>query len=146
MIEYFEELSDSRQQWKIKYRLAEVVVMAIIAVTAGAEHWSEISMYCQSKERLLKGKFKLKLENGIPTEDTFQRIFAIIKPKEFERCFMKWIKSVIRISEGEIVSVGGKTLKRGSRDEDFKAIHMVSAWANQTQVVLEQIKVDEKSN
>ena len=146
MIEYFEELSDSRQQWKIKYRLAEVVVMAIIAVTAGAEHWSEISMYCQSKERLLKDKFKLKPENGIPTEDTFQRIFAIIKPKEFERCFMKWIKSVIRISEGEIVSVGGKTLKRGSRDEDFKAIHMVSAWANQTQVVLGQIKVDEKSN
>ena len=121
-----------------KYNLAEVVVLAIIAVTAGAEDWSEISMYCQSKERLLKDKFKLKLENGIPTEDTFQRIFAIIKPKEFERCFMKWIKSVIRIPKGEII--------RGSRDDDFEAVHMVSAWANQTQVVLGQIKVDEKSN
>ncbi len=61
-------------------------------------------MYCQSKERLLKDKFKLKLENWISTEDTFQRIFAIIKPKEFEKCFMKWIKSVIRIPEGEIIS------------------------------------------
>ncbi len=95
-------------------------------------------MYCQSKERLLKDKFKLKLENGIPTEDTFQKIFAIIKPKEFERCFMKWIKSVIRIPKGEII--------RGSRDDDFEAVHMVSAWANQTQVVLGQIKVDEKNN
>lgn len=145
MKKYFEELSDSRQQSKIKYNLVEVVVMAIIAVTAGAEHWNEIAMYCKSKEDMLRTKFNLKLENGTPTDDTFQRIFAIIKPKEFEKCFMNWIKSVVNIPEKEIVSLDGKTLRR-SRDDNFNVIHMVSAWASQTGVVLGQIKVNEKSN
>ena len=145
MKKYFEELSDSRQQWKIRYNLVEVVVMAIIAVTAGAEHWNEIAIYCKSKEDMLRDKFDLKLENGIPKDDTFQRIFAIIKPKEFEKCFMNWIKSVINIPEKEIVSLDGKTL-RGSRDNNFNVIHMVSAWASQTGVVLGQLKVKEKSN
>ena len=145
MKKYFEELSDSRQQGKIKYNLAEVVVMAIIAVTAGAEHWNEIAMYCKSKEDMLKQKFHLELENGIPTDDTFQRIFAIIKPKEFEKCFINWVKSVINTHKNEIVSLDGKTL-RGSRDENYNVVHMVSAWANQSGIVLGQIKVDEKSN
>ena len=56
--------------------------MAIIAVTAGAEHWSEIAMYCKTKQDILKKTYHLELENGTPTDDTFQRIFAIIKPKE----------------------------------------------------------------
>ena len=105
MKRYFEELSDSRQSGKIKYNLVEVVVMAIIAVTAGAEHWSEIAMYCKAKQEILKKTYHLELKNGTPTEDTFQRIFAIIKPKEFEKCFINWVKSVINVEEQEIVSV-----------------------------------------
>ncbi len=70
MKKYFEELSDSRQQGKIKYKLAEVAVMAIIAVTAGAEHWSERVIYCKSKQDILKKTYHLELENGIPTEDS----------------------------------------------------------------------------
>lgn len=85
MKKYFEKLSDSRQQGKIKYNLAEVVVMAIIAVTAGAEHWNEIAIYCKSKSDMLKQRFHLNLENGVPTDETFRRIFAVIKPKEFEK-------------------------------------------------------------
>ena len=147
MKKYFEELRDSRQQGKIKYKLVEVVVMAIIAVTAGAEHWSEIAMYCKSKKDILKKTYHLELENGIPTEDTFQRIFAIIKPKEFEKCFIKWVKSVIDVKEQEIVSIDGKTL-RGTQDkgDNRNVIHMVSAWASNAGVVLGQIRVNEKSN
>ena len=147
MKKYFEELSDSRQQGKIKYKLVEVVVMAIIAVTAGAEHWSEIAMYCKAKQDILKKTYHLELENGTPTEDTFQRIFAIIKPEEFEKCFIKWVKSVIDIKEKEIVSVDGKTL-RGTQDKEDNrnVIHMVSAWASHAGVVLGQIRVNEKSN
>lgn len=147
MKKYFEELSDSRQAGKIKYNLVEVVVMAIIAVTAGAKHWNEIAMYCKAKQDILKKIYHLELKNGTPTDDTFQRIFAIIKPKEFEKCFIKWIKSAIDIPDKEIVSVDGKTL-RGTQDteDNCNVIHMVSAWANHTGVVLGQLRVDEKSN
>lgn len=147
MKKYFEELSDSRQTWKIKYNLCEVVVMAIIAVVAGAEHWNEIALYCKTKQEMLKKNFNLELKNGTPTDDTFQRIFAIIKPKEFEKCFVRWIKSAVKMCDKEIVNLDGKTL-RGTQDTENNQdiIHMVSAWASESGVVLGQIKVSEKSN
>ncbi len=145
MTKYFEEIEDSRQQCKIKYTLVEVIVMTIIAVTAGAEHWNEIAMYCKSKIEMLKDEFGLKLENGIPSDDTFQRIFAIIKPKQLEKCFVNWVKFISNTLEKEIISVDGKTL-RGSRNDDYSVIHMVSAWANKSGIVLGQLRVDEKSN
>ena len=147
MKKYFEELSDSRQQWKIKYNLCEVVVMAIVAVTAGAEHWSEIALYCKTKIEMFRTVYHLELKHGTPSEDTFQRIFAIIRPKEFEKCFVNWVKSAIEIPDKEIVSIDGKTLRGTQDNEDNQnVIHMISAWANKSQVVLGQIRVDEKSN
>lgn len=145
MIEYFKEIADTRQQGKIKYNLIEVIVITIIAVTAGAEHWNEIAMYCKGKVEMFRERYDLKLENVTPTDDTFQRIFAIIKPEQLEKCFVNWIKSVYEIQDNEIVSVDGKTL-RGSRYDDYSVIHMVSAWAGKTGIVLGQQRVDEKSN
>lgn len=145
MKKYFEEIEDSRQPWKIKYNLVEVIVMTIIAVTAGAEHWNEIAMYCKSKEDIFRKRYHLILENGVPTDDTFQRIFAIIQPEQLEKCFVNWAKSVDDISENEIVSIDGKTIC-GSRDDNYSVIHMISAWANKTGIVLGQMRVDEKSN
>lgn len=145
MTRYFEEIEDRRQQGKIKYNLLEVIVMTIIAVTAGAEHWNEIAMYCKSKVEMFREKFHLVLENGVPTDDTFQRIFAIIKPEQFEKCFVNWVKSVNNISEKEIISIDGKTI-RGSHNDNYSMIHIVSAWANQAGIVLGQQRVDEKSN
>lgn len=111
MTKYFEGIEDRRQQGKIKYQLVEVIVITIIAVTAGAEHWNEIAMYCKGKEEMFREKYGLKLENGTPTDDTFQRIFAIIKPDQLEKCFVNWVKSVCKVQENEIVSVDGKTLR-----------------------------------
>ncbi|MDE5557366.1 MAG: ISAs1 family transposase [Ruminococcus sp.] len=145
MTKYFEEIEDTRQPWKIRYNLVEVIVMTIVAVTAGAEHWNEIAMYCNGKVEMLRNKFVLKLENGTPTDDTFQRIFAIIKPEQLEKCFINCAHSVNDIPENEVVSIDGKTIC-GSRDDDYSVIHMVSAWANKTGVVLGQKCVDEKSN
>lgn len=145
MKKYFEEIEDTRQPWKIKYNLVEVIVMTIVAVTAGAEHWNEIAMYCKSKEDIFRKKYHLILENGVPTDDTFQRIFAIIQPEQLEKCFVNWVKSVNDISENEIVSIDGKTIC-GSRDDNYSVIHMISAWANKTGIVLGQMRVDEKSN
>lgn len=145
MTEYFKGIEDTRQQGKIRYNLIEVIVMTIIAVTAGAEHWNEIAMYCKGKIEMFREKFGLKLENGTPTDDTFQRIFAIIKPEQLEKCFVNWAKSVCKTEEGEIVSLDGKTL-RGSRDDDCSVIHMVSAWAGKAGIVPGQQRVNEKSN
>lgn len=145
MTEYFKEIEDTRQQGKIKYTMVEVIAITIIAITAGAEHWNEIELYCKSKLNMLRKTYKLKLENGIPSEDTIQRIFAIIKPEQLERCFVNWIKSVVDVEKAEVVSIDGKTL-RGSRNENYSVIHMVSAWANEAEVVLGQLRVDEKSN
>lgn len=145
MTRYFEEIEDRRQQWKIKYNLLEVIVMTIIAVTAGAEHWNEIAMYCKSKVEMFRKKFHLVLENGVPTDDTFQRIFAIIDPEQLEKCFVNWVKSTFEPEKNEVVSLDGKTIC-GSRMNDYSFIHMVSAWANQTGIVLGQMRVDDKSN
>ena len=108
MIKYFEEIEDTRQQWKIKYLLVEVIVMTIIAVTAGADNWGEIAMYCKGKITMFQEKFGLKLENGVPTDDTFQRIFAIIKPEQLEKCFRNWVQSVFTIEKNEIISLDGE--------------------------------------
>ena len=145
MTKYFEEIEDTRQQGKIKYLLVEVIVMTIIAVTAGADNWGEIAMYCKGKIAMFQEKFKLKLENGVPTDDTFQRIFAIIKPTQLEKCFRNWVQSVFSIEKNEIISLDGKTIC-GSRENDYSFIHVVSAWANKTGIVLGQMRVDEKSN
>lgn len=145
MTKYFEEIEDTRQQGKIKYILVEVIVITIAAVTAGAEHWNEIAMYCKSKVDMFRREFNLKLENGVPTDDTFQRIFAIIKPDQLEKCFVNWARSISDIPEDEIVSVDGKTIC-GSRDDNYSVIHMISAWANKTGIVLGQQRVDGKSN
>lgn len=145
MIKYFEEIEDTRQQGKIKYLLVEVIVMTIIAVTAGADNWSEIAMYCKGKITMFQRKFGLKLENGVPTDDTFQRIFAIIKPDQLEKCFRNWVKSAFKMEKHEIISLDGKTIC-GSRKDNYSFIHVVSAWANKTGIVLGQMRVDEKSN
>lgn len=94
---------------------------------------------------MFQEKFGLKLENGVPIDDTFQRIFAIIKPEELEKCFRNWVKSAFQTEENEIISLDGKTIC-GSHMYDYSFIHMVSAWANKAGIVLGQIRVDDKSN
>ena len=81
----------------------------------------------------------------VPSHDTMQRVWGMLEPKEFERCFCAWVDAVCQKTEGEIISIDGKTIRRsGGRDQ--KPIHMVSAWANQLQMVLGQLATDEKSN
>ncbi len=89
----------------------------------------------------------LKLPNGIPSHDTFARIFARINPEEFQKNFIDWIKSISNLTEGEVVAVDGKTLRHSyDKKSDKAAIHMVSAWATSQKLVLGQLKVDDKSN
>ncbi len=89
----------------------------------------------------------LELPNGIPSHDTFARVFAQINPQQFQSCFLDWMKSIQKITEGEVVAIDGKTLCSSyDKSSDQSAIQMVSAWATTNKLVLGQVKVDDKSN
>lgn len=143
-INYFTNLTDPRVERTKDHFLEDIIFIAIASVICGAETWNDMENYGNSKESWLRGF--LKLPNGIPSHDTFNRVFSSLDPQELEGCFLEWIKSVAQITKGEIVSIDGKSIC-GSREKGSKSIvHMVSAWANVNHMVLGQVKVDEKSN
>ena len=143
-IEFFTDLKDPRIDRCKDHLLADIIFITVAAVICGAETWNDIENYGKSKQEWLR-KY-LKLPNGIPSHDTFNRLFTLLDPKELESSFLKWVKSIAKITKGEVVSIDGKTI-RGSRDKEGKSfVHMVSAWANTNKLVLGQVKADDKSN
>ena len=145
MRKHFENISDPRQAGKISYNLQEIIIMTVCAVISGCEFWEDTVDFCRVKESWFRKKLGLALKNGVASYDTFQRVFQLIKPEELEASFMSWVRSIAVKIKGEIISIDGKTVCR-SRDTQAKAIHMVSAWANSNQLVLGQVKTEEKSN
>ena len=143
--ECFAGLTDPRQEGKVKHNLLEVVVMTICAVIAGCDVWEDIVDFCRVKEEWYKGTLGMKLENGIPSHDTMERVWGMILPGEFGRCFRLWVATVCKETKGEIISIDGKT-SRGSGSGGQSPLHMVSAWAHEQQLVLGQVSTDEKSN
>ena len=142
---HFESIEDPRQAKKVTHNLLEIVVMTVCAVVSGCEYWEDIVDFCNVKALWFKEKLGLELKNGVASHDTFQRVFQLIDPAEFEQCFLSWIRNVAQKTKGEIVSIDGKTAC-GSRDAKSKALHLVSAWGSANQLVLGQVKTDEKSN
>ena len=142
---YFESIKDSRQQTKVQHNLVETILLVVCAVIAGCDVWEDIADYCRVKEAWFRERLGLKLDNGIPSHDTMSRIFGMLDPKEFQKQFIEWAHDVSGRHSREILSVDGKTM-RGSRDDDKKPIHMVSAWASKAKAVFGQLAVDEKSN
>jgi predicted transposase YbfD/YdcC len=143
LIEYFKEMQDYRQVWKIRHLLEDIIVIIICGVVSGAENISEIGLWSNCKEEWLKSI--LTLPHGIPSADTIERFVRYMNPKEFKRSFLHWVRNVARVTNGEIIPIDGKAL-RGSKDSGNKAIYMVSAWARTNGIVLGQEKVDSKSN
>jgi predicted transposase YbfD/YdcC len=143
--EYFEEVRDPRQEWKVKHNLYEILIMTICAVVGGAEYWEDISDYCREKRSWFQERLGLKLQNGVASHDTFQRVFALLSPAALENCFESWTKAIHVRTAGEVISIDGKTL-RGSKGGEMPFVHMVSAWANTNQMVLGQVATDAKSN
>jgi predicted transposase YbfD/YdcC len=143
-LKYFAELSDPRVERNREHRLEEILLIAIAAVLSGAESWNDIEDYGQAKREWLKTF--LTLPSGIPSHDTFNRVFAALDPEEMEKGFVAWVSSIAKLTAGEVVSIDGKALC-GTYAAGKKAIvHMVSAWANSNNLVLAQRKVEEKSN
>jgi len=142
--QYFTEMEDPRRSNRRHY-LLDMIVVAICAVICGADGWSDIELFGNSKYEWFKGF--LRLPHGIPSHDTFGRVFAVLDGEQFQRCFMRWIQGVYEITEGQIVPLDGKRLRRSYDKRLGKdAIHMLSAWASENRMVLGQLKVDSKSN
>ena len=143
-IDYFSDLKDPRVERTKEHLLLDIIFITIAAVICGSSTWEDIANYGKAKETWLKQY--LQLPNGIPSHDTFNRLFSAIDPTEFETCFLNWIKAVSKITSGEVISIDGKTI-RGSRSKNGKAVvHIVSAWAHCNRLSLGQVKVDDKSN
>jgi predicted transposase YbfD/YdcC len=141
---FFERIEDHRHHNKL-HKLIDVILIAICAVVAGADTYEQIENFGKKRKRWLS-KF-LELPYGIPSHDTFGRIFERMNPNEFQNCFKLWIESVTDRTKGQVIAIDGKTLRRShDQSSDKKAIHMVSAWACSNQVVLGQLKTAEKSN
>lgn len=143
--EHFGSVQDPRIERSKEHKLIDIISIAICAVICGAEGWVDIENFGKSKEAWLKTF--LELPNGIPSHDTFGRVFSLIEPEEFQESFQSWIESIQELTEGQIVAIDGKQMC-GSKDSFLgkRAIYMVSAWAEANELVLGQRKVDEKSN
>jgi predicted transposase YbfD/YdcC len=141
---HFANLSDPRRDNK-RHPLIDIITIAICAVISNADSFEHIAEFGRAKYEWLKSF--LVLPHGIPSADTFERVFARIDPEEFKDCFTKWIQAAIELTKDEIIAVDGKTLRRSHNKSDgISAIHMVRAWACANGLVIGQIKTEEKSN
>ena len=140
----FGQIPDFRRTHKQLYDLESILLIGIISVICGAESWNEMEDYAYSKEDFLRSF--LDLPNGIPSHDTFNRVFSNIDSNKFESCFIEWVSILAQLNPKEVIAIDGKTIKGAKSNGKKSPVHMVSAWANDNNLVLGQVKVFEKSN
>ena len=142
---HFEELSDPRLERSKQHSLVNVIVIALSAVIAGAESFYEIESFGRTKRAWLE-QF-LELENGIPSHDTFNRVFSLLDPAHFQACALDWVRAVIGsgLSAEDVLAIDGKQL-RGSARAKLKAVHMLNVWSHKQGLCLTSAAVDGKSN
>jgi predicted transposase YbfD/YdcC len=136
----FGDMDDPRVVGRCTYPLFEIILIAICGALCGAESWTEIEEFGESKAEWL-GKF-LKLANGIPSHDTFRRVFSILPAEAFQERFRHWVEATFQVARGQVIAIDGKTV----RGAGMRALHLVSAWAHRSGLLLGQRKVDDKSN
>ena len=141
----FSDLPDPRVEGRCDHKLMDILIIAVCAALCGADSWVGVETVARAKEAWFR-EF-LKLENGIPSHDTFGDVFAKMDSEAFQTRFMRWVEAVFRVTKGQVIAVDGKTL-RGShqRGAGKDAIHLVNAWAVSNGIVLGQRKVDGKTN
>ena len=145
ILQQFKGLQDPRGPGGRRHSLAAMLTIAICAVICGAQGWTDVEEFGISRRAWFKTF--LDLPHGIASHDTFGRVFAALKPAAFERCFRRWVKSLVKASQGRLIAVDGKTLRRSFDQAAGKsAIHMISAFASANRLVFGQIKTAAKSN
>ncbi len=145
IISHFSRLPDPRIERSKRHGLLDILTLALCAVICGADSWVEVERFGHAKAAWLRSF--LALPNGIPCHDTFGRIFARLDPVECERCFRSWVQAVAGEAVAQVVAIDGKTLRRShDRRAGTGALHLVSAWATASRLVLGQVAVTGKSN
>lgn len=145
LFEGLAKLPDPRREHQRFHSLFDILVISICAVLCGAEHWTEIEEFGVAKQEWFATL--LTLENGIPSHDTFRRVFMLLDNQELQTLFRDWVSSAVSLSKGALVNIDGKHV-RGSKEpaQGQRALNVVSAWAAEQSVVLGQVKCEEKSN
>ena len=144
-LRYFSQLPDPRVNRRRRHLLPDIVTVAICAVICGADGWVQVAEFGRCKVKWFQTF--LALTNGIPSHDTFGRVFAALDPRAFEECFLRWISDVATASQGRLIAIDGKAIRRSLDTANGKAaIHMVSAWCQANHMVLGQVATDAKSN
>ena len=141
---YFSSLTDPRINRKKLYSLDSILFITFCAILSGCNHWDEIEEYGINKQEWLS-KF-VDLPNGIPSHDTINRVFSLLNPLELQRCFIEWIQSIIVKSKQNIINIDGKRLCNSGTKGLKTFVHLVNAWSNDNQLILGQIKTEDKSN
>lgn len=145
LVEHFGQLDDPRVVGRTRHRLIDILVIAVCATICNADTWVDVAAYGRAKEAWLRTF--LELPNGIPSHDTFGRVFAMIDPEQFQACFLAWIRAVAAATQGEIIAVDGKTARRShDRAAGQTGLHMISAWATEHHLVLGQRALSGKQN
>jgi predicted transposase YbfD/YdcC len=145
LIEYFGCITDPRMKRKRRHELVPILAISVLAVLCGAQGFTDIADFGLAKQYWLQTF--LSLPNGIPSHDTFARVFALLDMEKFQAAFLEWTKAVSQLSEGRLIAIDGKTLRHSFDTAAEKAaIHLVSAWGKQNGIFLGQLQVDAKSN
>jgi predicted transposase YbfD/YdcC len=140
---HFRGLKDPRVVGRSRHLLCDIIVLAICGVIANCDDWPDIAQFAKLREAWFK-RF-LKLPHGVPAHDTFERVFAALDPRAFERCCLAWLRDAADLVSVGHIAIDGKTL-RGSAAATLGPLHLVSAWATEAHVTLGQVAVDGKSN
>jgi predicted transposase YbfD/YdcC len=142
---HFRRLNDPRIQGRTRHLLADIIVMAICGVIANCDGWRDMALFAQKREAWFK-RF-LKLPHGIPSHDTFERVFNLLDPRAFQTCFITWIKEISDLVGLRHIAIDGKSLRHSFHHRaGFGMLHAVSAWATEQHLILGQVMTDAKSN
>lgn len=142
-LDHFDKLEDKREPMKILHSVREILLVTLCGVISGADGWEDIEEYGESKLDFLRKILPFK--NGIPSDDTLRRFFRALNPEVFREVFVGFVRELFPTACAELVAIDGKTSRR-SHDGATKALHLVSAFATETRVVLGQVATAEKSN
>ncbi len=145
LVHHFAGLADPRLRHRRRHQLLDIIAIAICAVICGCKTWGEVAVYGRKKADWLHTF--LELSAGIPSKDTFRRVFARIKPTAFQVCFASWMQALAATLGVKQIAIDGKTARRShDRGVGQSPLHLVSAWATANHLTLGQVAVSDKSN
>lgn len=141
----FAELHDPRVKERCEHTLLDILAITLLAVLCGADDWPEVELFGRKRDEWLRSF--LSLPNGIPSHDTFRRVFGLLERQQFATCLFQWTQALHKATDGKVIAIDGKTLRRSHRKKSgLGALHLVTAWATKSGLTLGQVACAEKSN